>query len=153
GKTQLAIGYLDRHEADYPDGRFWLRAEQSSTLLSDLASLAWRLQLPERELPEQERQIEAVLSWLRQYQGWLLVVDGGGEEAVEDVLRWLPQRLPGHVLVTSVMPHGSPRLSLRPLPSELAVGFLLGRTDQSDSDAARAIAEAVGNLPLALEQA
>src|SRR5262249_41033241 len=64
GKTQLAIGYLDRHEADYPDGRFWLRAEQSSTLLSDLASLAWRLQLPERELPEQERQIEAVLSWL-----------------------------------------------------------------------------------------
>jgi hypothetical protein len=72
---------------------------------------------------------------------------------MEDVLRWLPQRLPGHVLVTSVVPHGSSRLSLRPLTSELAVGFLLERTGQSDSGAAQAIAEAVGNLPLALEQA
>jgi hypothetical protein len=105
----------------------------------------------ERELPEQELLIEAVLRWLRQHQGWLLVVDSMAQEAVEDVLRWLPLRLPGHVLVTSVMPHGASRLSLRPLPSELAVSFLLERTGQSDSHAAQAIADAVGNLPLALE--
>jgi hypothetical protein len=111
-----------------------------STLLSDLASLAWRL-----ELPEQELRVEAILHWLRQHEGWLLVVDGVAQEAVEDVLRWLPQRLPGHVLVTSLMPHGSSPLSLRSLPSELAVSFLLEGMDQSDSDAARAIADSVGN--------
>ncbi len=152
GKTQLAIRYLDQHQADYPDGRFWLRGEQSSTLLSDLASLAWRLQLPERELVEQELQTEAVLRWLRRHHGWLVVVDSVAHEAVEDVLRRLPQRLPGHVLITSVTPHGSSRLSLRPLPSELAVEFLLERTGQSDRVAAQAIADMVGNLPLALEQ-
>jgi tetratricopeptide (TPR) repeat protein/DNA-binding XRE family transcriptional regulator len=153
GKTQLAIRYLDEHAGDYPNGQYWLRAEQSSTLLSDLASLAWRLELPERELPKQELQIEAVLRWLRQHEGWLLVVDGVGQEGVEDAVRWLPQRLPGHVLMTSLTPHGSSRLSLRPLPSELAVRFLLERTGQSDSNAAQAIADTVGNLPLALEQA
>jgi hypothetical protein len=52
GKTQLAIGYLHRHREDYLDARFWLRADQATTLISDLASLAWRLELPERELLE-----------------------------------------------------------------------------------------------------
>src|SRR5262249_51818123 len=75
GKTQLTLRYLEQHHAHYPDGRFWLRADQATTLVGDLASLAWRLRLPERDLPEQERQIEAVLRWLRGHERWLLVVD------------------------------------------------------------------------------
>jgi len=75
GKTQLAVRYVHLHGDDYPDGCYWLRADQATSLLGDLASLAWRLQLPERELSEQGLQIEAVLSWLRSHRRWLLVLD------------------------------------------------------------------------------
>src|SRR5258708_7846873 len=43
GKTQLVVRYLHRNAADYPDGCFWLRADQDVTLVRDLASPAWRL--------------------------------------------------------------------------------------------------------------
>jgi len=153
GKSQLAISYLNRHRDDYPDGRFWLRADQASTLVGDLASVAWRLELPERALPEQELQIEAVLRWLRQHNRWLLVIDNLDQPVVEAMRHWMPAGLPGHLIITSRSPQGAVRLSLQPLPMEVATDFLLQRTSKDDATAARAIAEAVGGLPLALEQA
>ena len=155
GKTQLALRYLNLHRGDYPDGRFWLRADQATTLIGDLASLAWRITppLPEREEPEQERQVEAVLGWLREHGRWLLVLDNLDQPALPAMRHWLPPALPGHLIVTSRSPHGSARLGLEPLPVEVAVGFLLERTGRDDAAAGRAIAEAVGGLPLALEQA
>jgi tetratricopeptide (TPR) repeat protein len=153
GKTQLAIAYLSRHRSACPDGCFWLRADQSTTLLADLASLAWRVQLPERELPEQELQIEAVLRWLRDHDRWLLVVDNLDRPVAEKMRHWLPPDLPGHLIITSRSPHGLARLALEPLPMEVAAGFLLRRTGKDDAAAARDIAETVGGLPLALEQA
>jgi tetratricopeptide (TPR) repeat protein len=153
GKTQLAIGYLHRHREDYPDGRFWLRADQAATLISDLASLAWLLELPERELLEHELQIEAVLRWLRGHDRWLLVLDNLDQQVVETMRHWLPPDLPGHMIITSRSPQGSVRLGLEPLPIAVSSDFLLRRRGKDDTAAARAIAETVGGLPLALEQA
>jgi hypothetical protein len=153
GKTQLAVRYVHQHGAEYPDGCFWLRADQATSLLGDLASLAWRLQLPEREMPEQELQIEAVLRWLRGHSGWLLVLDNLDEPVRAEARRWLPPGLGGHLLTTSRLRLGFTRVSLEPLPLETATNFLLQRTGQDDAPAARSIAEAVGGLPLALEQA
>jgi tetratricopeptide (TPR) repeat protein/transcriptional regulator with XRE-family HTH domain len=153
GKTQLAASHLSRCAGDYPDGVFWLRAEHPGDLAGDLASLAWRLDLPEREAPEQERQIEAVLRWLRAHPGWLLVLDNVEPEAEEDAWHWLPPGLPGHILVTSRAPIGAARLRLEPLPLDVAAAFLLRRTGQSDAEAAGAVAQTLGCLPLALEQA
>jgi hypothetical protein len=70
-------------DSHYPEGRFWLRAEVATSLISDLASLSWRLGLPERDLPEQELRLEAVLRWLRAHQGWLLVVDNLDQPVLE----------------------------------------------------------------------
>jgi tetratricopeptide (TPR) repeat protein len=153
GKTQLALAYLNQHRDAYPDGRFWLRADQATALVADLASLAWRLGLPERELPEQELQIEAVLRWLREHERWLLVIDNLDQPVVDTMRHWLPSDLSGHMIITSRSPQGAVRLGLDPLPLEIASGFLLERTGQDDAVAARVIAEALGGLPLALDQA
>jgi tetratricopeptide (TPR) repeat protein len=153
GKTQLALRYIDVHVNDYPDGCFWLRADQISSLVGDLASLAWRLELPERELPEQELQIEAVMRWLRGHGRWLLVLDNLDQPVQVEARRWLAPGLAGHVLITSRFRLGTTRVNLEPLPLETASEFLLQRTGQPDAVAARIIAQAVDGLPLALEQA
>jgi tetratricopeptide (TPR) repeat protein len=103
-----------------------------------------------------------VRAWLEDQGRWLLVFDN-----VEDpgaVVSLLPRSGDGHVLLTSRRDVGWDRIATRvPLdvlePSE-AVEFLLARTNQSDasadqSDTATAgqLVEALGRLPLALEQA
>jgi tetratricopeptide (TPR) repeat protein/transcriptional regulator with XRE-family HTH domain len=153
GKTQLVVRHLHRQRARYRDGVFWLRADHESSLVGDLASLAWRLELPERERPQQERQVEAVLRWLREHRQWLLVLDNLEPATADAVRRWLPPGLPGHVVVTSRAPTWSTRLRLEPLSVEIATRFLLGRTGQADGEAAVGVAETLGRLPLALEQA
>jgi hypothetical protein len=150
GKTQLAIHYVDKYSDAYRSGQFWLRAGQETTLVSDLASLAWRLELDERE-QMQERQVEAVLRWLRKSNDWLMVLDNVEHEEI--VRYWLGPRLGGDILETSRTPHGADRLPLDPLPAEIATRFLLERTGQEDAAGASAIAADLGGLPLALEQA
>jgi len=153
GKTQLAVRYVHCHRDDYPDGVFWLRADQEHSFVGDLAGLAWRLGLEERDEPAQELRIEAVLRWLRANGRWLLVLDNLEPEVGEAVRRWLPPGLPGHLLVTSRTPMWSARLVVEPLDVEVATRFLLQRTGQDDAGAARDVAETLGCLPLALEQA
>jgi transcriptional regulator with XRE-family HTH domain len=153
GKTQLAVRYLHQGRAAYPDGRFWLRADREASLIGDLASLAWHLELPQREAPEPERQIEAVLRWLRERAQWLIVVDDLEPSLAGALQHWLPPGLPGHVLLTSRTPMWSSRIGLGPLPPAVASGFLLERTGQHDPESAGAVADTLGRLPLALEQA
>ncbi len=153
GKTQLALAYLTQHRDQYHDGRFWLRADEATTFVGDLASLAWRLGLPERALPEQELQIEAVLRWLRAHSDWLLVLDNLDKPMVGEMQHWLPTDLPGHLIITSRSPQGSVTLGVKPLSIDIATEFLLERTGRDDAAAARVIAETLGGLPLALEQA
>ncbi|HXM56583.1 MAG TPA: tetratricopeptide repeat protein [Candidatus Dormibacteraeota bacterium] len=149
GKTQLVLRYARLHGADYPDGVYWLRADRESTVMGDLAGLAERLRLPEREAARQERQVDAVLDWLRGHDGWLLVLDN----AESDAMRWLPADLPGQLVATSRTPMWAARLALEPLDLGVATRFLLEYTHQADVAGARAVAETLGGLPLALEQA
>jgi tetratricopeptide (TPR) repeat protein/transcriptional regulator with XRE-family HTH domain len=153
GKTQLALRYIDRNGDQYADGVFWLRADMESNLLGDLASLAWHLQLPEREEPEQARRIAAALRWLREHPRWLLVLDNLEPPVEEAARRLTPSGRVGHVLATSRTPAWPVRVRLEPLALDDATSFLLRRTASSDVRAAGAIAELLGGLPLALEQA
>jgi len=154
GKSQLAIQYAHRYRSSY-SRIFWLRGENGTTLRSDFASLAWLLNLPEHQQRNQELAIQAVIRWLRlpQPEPWLLVVDNLDENATEALERRLPPGLLGHVLVTSRRPIWEVRLALHPLQRNIAARFLLERTEQKDDVGAETVAEKLGRLPLALEQA
>jgi tetratricopeptide (TPR) repeat protein len=153
GKTQLAVEYAYRHVADY-SMVWWVPSEEPAALAAGYAALAGPLELPQREAADQGAIVEAVRRRLEQNTGWLLVFDNaGGPEALRD---YLPQGATGHVLVTSRNPTWRAVANPLPvplLPREEAIAFLLRRTGQADAPAANALAQALGDLPLALEQA
>ena len=153
GKTQLAVEYAYRHAADYALV-WWVRAEEPVTLVADYAGLAKELQLPEHEASDQTAMAEAVRRWLEQHTGWLLVFDNAGESAA--LRSYLPRGTVGHVLITSRNPlwRGvASALPVRVFARADAVAFLLQRTGDTDAAAATTLAEMLGDLPLALEQA
>jgi Tfp pilus assembly protein PilF len=153
GKTQLATEYAYRNGATY-DIVWWVRSEDPTTLASDYASLAVKLDMPEKDLTEQRVIVEAVKEWLRQHPGWLLIFDNAVDD--ESVREYIPRGHAGHIIVTSRNPNwkGIARpLSVDPLPLDEAIQFLLNRTDQQDETTAKTLAEELGCLPLALEQA
>lgn len=152
GKTQLAVEYAYRYGADY-DVVWWVRSEEPTTLASDYADLAARLDLPEKDTPEQRIIVEAVRNWLLENRRWLLVFDNAQDMLSLCDYFWRGEA--GHVIVTSRNSDwlGTRMLSVETLPPEKAIEFLLKRTGQQDEASARQLAEALGCLPLALEQA
>ena len=95
-----------------------------------------------------------VKQWLEQNPKWLLVFDNAKDSV--GVRNYIPQGGIGHVLITSRNPgwRGTTTpLDVKVLERSESVDFLLKRTGYTDKEAADALAEALGDLPLALEQA
>jgi len=150
GKTQLAIKYAYLHATDY-DLVWWIRAEEPVTLMAGYASLATAMQLPGHDASDQT--VESVRRWLEQRTGWLLVFDNAEGSAA---LRPYLPRGGGHVLITSrnqVWGGVASTLPMRVFARADAVAFLLGATGEVDEATAGTLAELLGDLPLALEQA
>jgi len=153
GKTQLALEYAYRHAADY-DAVWWLRAEDSTTLVADCAQLATPLDLPERGLADQQATATAVLAWLGRHPGWLLIFDNARSAAT--CRAWLPAAGMGHVILTSRDPNWrevARPLRLPVLPRAEAVAFLQKRSGVEEPAAGGELCDALGGLPLALELA
>lgn len=153
GKTQIAIEYAYRFSRDY-DLVWWMRAEEPAMLSADYARLAWKLRLPEKDAADQIVAIEAVRSWLGHSKGWLLIFDNAVDQS--DLRSYLPQGGAGHVLITSRNQNwrGTAKpLSVSVLNRQEAVAFIAKRTGLKQESFASALAEALGDLPLALEQA
>ncbi|MBI4277678.1 MAG: tetratricopeptide repeat protein [Armatimonadetes bacterium] len=153
GKTQLAVEHAYRHAGAY-DVVWWVRAEEPVVLAADYAGLARELTLPESEAAEQAVIVAAVRRWLEQHTGWLIVFDDVRDP--EDLRGYLPDARTGHVIVTSRDPNWRGLAEPVHVPVMIrseAVEFLLKRTGQTDEAAAAALAGALGDLPLALEQA
>ena len=103
---------------------------------------------------EQSEVVEAVRAELEQRTGWLLVFDNARRP--DEIRPYLPRGSAGHVIVTSR--YSAWGAVARPLPvkvwePEESVRFLLSRTGETDETAAAELAEELGRLPLALEQA
>jgi tetratricopeptide (TPR) repeat protein len=153
GKTQLATEYAYRYDGEY-DVVWWLRAEDAATLVEDYAALAGRLELREKDARDQEVIVEAVRGWLTREQRWLLVFDNANRP--EDVSKYLPGVVRGHVIITSRNPNWggiASTLQVKVLEQAEGVEFLLSRTRQEDEESARKLSVELGGLPLALAQA
>ncbi len=155
GKTQLAARYARTHRDDY-DVVWWVRAEQPQTLRSDLAALAARLALPEAVGSDEQATIVALRTWFERNARWLVIFDNAPNP--DAVAGELVDGEAGHVLITSRAFADWGRVAATSLrldvwsPAE-ARAFLRARTGERDRVALDAVAEALGHLPLALEQA
>jgi serine/threonine protein kinase/tetratricopeptide (TPR) repeat protein len=164
GKTRLAVEYAWQHGRRYRAVLFVV-AESPEGLSSGLAGLARAdlLHLAERGATAESEEVAAVLRWLRENPGWLLILDNvDTREAMLAVLRLLPALTAGRVLITSRRrdwPAAVRRQSLDTISLEPATEFLLARTAEDrrrevdDEEQARRLAEMLDGLPLALEQA
>ncbi|EXG82564.1 FxSxx-COOH system tetratricopeptide repeat protein [Cryptosporangium arvum] len=149
GKTQLALEYAHRRRADY-DVVWWIAAEEGTTVAAELAALARRLGVA--EVADQADMTDALWNVLRDGIRWLLIFDNA--ENGGDLEPYWPA-IGGHVLVTSRNPHWAGlagTVEVDVLDRAESVAFLRSRV-ATDVEATRDLADALGDLPLALEQA
>ena len=151
GKSQLALEYAHRHNTDY-DLIWWIPTETPLLLATGLAALAARLGVADGA--KQEEQVVAVLAELQRRDRWLIVFDNA--EQPRDLAGLRPAGGAGHVLISSRNPAWrsiATPLAVDVLTDQEAVAFLLRRTGDTNRAAASELAEQLGGLPLALEQA
>jgi hypothetical protein len=133
---------------------WWVRGEEPTTLGSDYAALAVALGLLEKNSADQLVLLGGARRWLAQNSDWLLVFDNVRDSA--ELLDYLPQSATGHVLATSRNPNWrgvAQTLPLSVLSRPESVALLVRRTAQENESEAAVLAKALGDLPLALEQA
>ena len=162
GKTRLALEYAWQHGKDY-SAQLFIVADSVVALQRNLAGLCRTFDLDEQHETDEAKQRDAVLKWFNQHPGWLLILDNvDTEEAAAAVEALISQLRGGHLLVTSRLTNWSGSLIALPvdtLSMDAATEFLLERTDakrrkQADDDVqARILADTLGTLALALEQA
>nr|CBH39267.1 conserved hypothetical protein, containing TPR repeats [uncultured archaeon] len=153
GKTQLTVEYIYRHKDDYRI-IWWVRSEEPATMAADYASLAVDLNLPVKDSTDQKAIVKAVKRWLEHNPGWLLIFDNAQDPG--EIRNYLPLGGAGHIIITSRNPLWGGVAKLMPahvFDRAESIEFLCKRTGQEDKDAADALADELGDLPLALEQA
>ncbi|MFY1633253.1 FxSxx-COOH system tetratricopeptide repeat protein [Solwaraspora sp. WMMB335] len=153
GKTELALEFAHRFSANY-DLIWWLDAQQPTSVVTQLAQLSRRLGVPRSR--HRQQMATAALEALRNRTRWLLIYDNAEEPRLLDSL--MPAGGDGTVLITSQWS----AWAARALPWRLGVwqrteskSFLRLRCNAQDADESSldALADLLGDLPLALTEA
>jgi CO dehydrogenase nickel-insertion accessory protein CooC1 len=152
GKTQLALEYAHRFMADY-DLIWWVPSERVEETSVALAELARKMGLKVGDNVAEAA--EAALEELRRdtTPHWLLVFDNADDP--KQLEPYLPTGA-GHVLITSrnqAWSHSAEPLEVDVFTMDESVTHLLRHVPELDLADAQQVADALGNLPLAVEQA
>jgi CO dehydrogenase nickel-insertion accessory protein CooC1 len=152
GKTQLALEYAHRFMADY-DLVWWVPSERAEETSAALADLARKMGLKVSDNVAEAA--EAALEELRRdtTPHWLLIFDNADDP--KQLEPYLPTGS-GHVLITSrnqAWSHSAEPLEVDVFTRDESVGHLLRHVPELDVADAKQVADALGHLPLAVEQA
>lgn len=150
GKTELALELAHRR---HRHGRvaWWVSAEDPAATATGLAALATALGIAAFERGEDTR--AALWTELDRTPGWLLVYDNADEPRLLEP--FLPAARHGDVIITSRNPAWrrlARPVAVGPLARDESVSYVVARTGDPPTEA-DALAELLGDLPLALEQA
>jgi len=165
GKTQSAVEYAYRYHNDY-QAVLWARAETRQLLILDFVAIAGLLNLPEKDMQDQNKVVETVKRWLKEHRDWLLILDNADDLAI--VREFVPPVFGGHILLTTraqAMGRLAHRIEIEKMePGEGAL-FLLRRAgiieesdvldnaSEAERNKAKEISQEMDGLPLALDQA
>jgi tetratricopeptide (TPR) repeat protein len=151
GKSRLAIEYGHRYRGHYAV-IWWVRADEPALIAASLFRLVTSLGRPLAEGAPPELIRDALRGVLARRES-LLIFDGASDPKV--IRPFLGPE--GHVLITSRNPSWGElgqSQPLRVLDRADAITFLRNRTGRKETDSsAEKLAHALGDLPLALEQA
>ncbi|GLZ29881.1 hypothetical protein Lesp02_20710 [Lentzea sp. NBRC 105346] len=150
GKTQLAVEYCNWRAKDY-DLVWWISAEDLALVPGQLAQLGKELGLVLSDNAAES--VSAVMSALHNRDRWLLVFDNA--ETAEGIRPFIPTGS-GHVLVTtrrSGFDAIGDVINLDILPRVRSIELVQRRAPAVSDSQAEELAELLGDLPLALEQA
>lgn len=165
GKTQTAMEYAYRYQPEYKFV-FWVRAQSRETLVTDFATIAGLLNLPEGKLENQNYAVSAVKRWLEGNLDWLLILDNADDLPL--VNDFIPPTVLGHILLTTQERNTRPiaaRQAVEKMETQEGALYLLRRLgklkrDESLESApdelrkqAGALSKTLDGLPLALDQA
>ncbi len=166
GKTMLAAAFAHQRQKDFPGGIFWLNMEQPDLIAGQVAACAGPggLDLPDFPALSFDERIARVRAAWNSPLRRLIVLDNLEDP---DLLgRWQPTGSGARVLITTRCddwPRHVRRLRLQVLPRSDSIELLLGARaadlgvpcetltgDAAERDAAAAICDLLGDLPLAL---
>lgn len=148
GKTEVAIEVAHTHDGPVA----WITAESRTALLGGLTAVARRLNTTVGA--DESDLLGSLWAAMKEHDDWLLVFDNA--EDIDLVRELLPPLPNVTVLVTSQGSAWSalgPTVRLEPFTPDVAARFVLARSGRRDPHAAAKLADLLGNLPLALEQA
>lgn len=153
GKSQLAVEFAYRYQDDY-HLVWWIQANDERSIRRSLVSLARRLGQPESA--DVQDTVDTVLDALRRgdpHSRWLLIYDDAPEPGT--VSPYLPSGV-GHVLITSrsrTWASESNAIEVDVFAPEESVRLIRSRWHDLSDEQALTLADDLGHLPLALEQA
>ncbi|MEU8822466.1 tetratricopeptide repeat protein [Streptomyces sp. NPDC048636] len=159
GKSTLALRFAHDHRPDY-SAVWWINAETPETITDSLAELTAAVN-PEINTTTAASGALApwALAWLDAHPGWLLVFDNATKP--DHLAPYLARLTSGDHLITSRLTQGWDALAAQPLHLDVltasAATSLLHQLAKVNHPAehpvAEELADELGHLPLALEQA
>ncbi|MEU1805532.1 FxSxx-COOH system tetratricopeptide repeat protein, partial [Streptomyces sp. NPDC019937] len=159
GKSTLALHFAHVHRHEYA-AVWWIDAETPETITDSLAQLTTRANPgTDTSSTPSTTLAEWALAWLETHPGWLLVFDNATHP--HHLAPYVARLTCGGHLITSRLTYGWHDLAAAPLHLDVLTPStatnllrqLAGPADSNEPSAVEELADELGHLPLALEQA